>query len=279
MDKKAAREIINIKKIDPIFFLDENVTYAQTDAWYAQVTRDLKMNIIYPKTGEKQYPCIIWICGGAWTQMDKGAHLPYLAELARSGFTVASVEYRLGHEAPFPSALVDIKAAVRYLRAHAKRYSIDVKRFGVCGESAGGYLASMAALAGGKEFEQGEYPDQSSSVQAVCTWYAPCDLPKLAKEKSFRPAFFAGDITDNQYCRFINPISYITAKAPPFLLMHGDKDDSVPLDQSEMLYEALASKKIDARLVILEGADHADALFFQRSLWDIIIEFFKEKLK
>ncbi|MCL2264514.1 MAG: alpha/beta hydrolase [Treponema sp.] len=279
MPEKASKEKMIIEKIDPVFYLDQNVTYAQTDAWYGHVTRDLKMDIIYPQTDEKKYPCIIWVCGGAWMQMDKGAHLPYLTELARSGFTVASAEYRLGHEAPFPSALVDIKAAVRYLRANAKRYSIDIKKFGICGESAGGYLASMAALTNGKDFEQGGHLDQSSALQAACPWYTPCDLPKLAKEKSFRPPFFAGDINDDQYCRFINPLSYITSKAPPFLLIHGDLDETVPLDQSETFYEALIAKKIDARLIILEGAGHADAQFFQSPLWEIIIKFFKEKLK
>jgi len=279
MPEKKSKEILKVKQIDPIFFLDENVTFAQTDAWYAHVTRDLKMNIIYPETNEKKYPCIIWVCGGAWTQMDKGAHLPYLAELARSGFTVASVEYRLGHEAPFPSALVDIKSAIRYLRAHAERYSINIDFFGICGESAGGYLTSMAALAVGKEFEQGEYLNHSSAVQAACPWYAPCDLEKLARERAFRFPFFAGDINDKQYCRYINPLTYITAKAPPFFLIHGESDETVPLEQSEILYEALISKNIDARLLIIKGAGHADANFFQRQLWNKIIEFFKEKLK
>jgi len=279
MAEKSLSETITVKKTDPIYYLDQNVAYARTDAWFGHVTRNLMMDIIYPQTDEKLYPCIIWVCGGAWMQMDKSAHIPYLSDLARRGFVVASVEYRLGHEAPFPSAVIDIKAAIRYLRAHAKRYSIDVKRFGISGESAGGYLTSITALSNNKEFEQGEYLDQSSALQAACPWYPPIDLPKLAKQTSFYPPFFAGSIEDKKYCDFINPINYITSKAPPFLILHGDKDETVPLDQGKLLHDALTEKKINSRFIIIKGAGHADANFFQKPVWDIIAEFFKEKLK
>ena len=274
----AAKEVINIEARDPVYYLDEDVTYAQADAWFGHVTRDLRMDIVYPQSEEKQYPCIIWICGGAWMQMNKGAHLPYLTDLARRGFVTASVDYRLGHEAPFPGALVDIKAAVRYLRAHAKRYSINAEKIGVLGESAGGYLASMIALTHNKEFEAGEYLDYSSAVQAACPWYAPCDLVKMAKESGIRLPFFNGDVNDEQYCRYINPISYITPHAPPFLLLHGTDDTTVPFEQSEMIYEALTARKIDARLVALKGEGHAGPQFFQKPVWDMIAGFFKEKL-
>ena len=245
----SGKENIKIKESEPIYFLDEDVTYARADAWFGHVTRDLKMDIIYPQTEEAQYPCIVWVCGGAWAQMDKGAHIPYLAGLARSGFVVASVEYRLGHEAPFPSALVDIKSAVRFLRRHSGRYSINVNKFGVMGESAGGYLAAMTALAGGKEFELGEHLEYSSEVQAACPWYMPCDLAKLSNENLLRPAFFAGDINDKEYRRYINPVSYVSAKAPPFLLLHGTEDTLVPFEQSEIIYDALVKQGVDTRLI------------------------------
>ena len=272
------KEFITIEVRDPIFYLDEDVTYAQADAWFGCVTRDLRMNIIYPQTDER-YPCIIWICGGGWMQVDKGVHLPYLTDLARRGFVVASMDYRLGHEAPFPGALIDIKAAVRYLRAHAKRYSIDTDKFGVMGESAGGYLAAMIALTHDKEFEMGEYLDYSSAVQAACSWYMPCDIAEMAKVYEDRIPFFdSNKISDEKYKRLINPISYITAQAPPFLLLHGTADKMVPFNQSELIYEALIKQNVDARLVGLEGVKHAGLQFFQRPLWDIIHEFFRRVL-
>jgi len=274
----SGKETISIEVKEPIYYLDEEVTYAQADAWFGHVTRDLRMDIIYPQTEARQYPCIVWICGGGWMQMNKGAHLPYLTELSRRGFTVASVDYRLGHEAPFPGALIDIKAAVRYLRAHAKRYSINTEKFGVMGESAGGYLAAMIALADNSEFEAGEHLKHSSAVQAACCWYAPCDLVKLAGDNSFKPAFFNGDVNDKQYQRYVNPINYITAKAPPFLLLHGTDDALVPFNQSELFYDELIARKIDVRLVGLKGEVHAGPQFFQRPVWNMIAEFFQTKL-
>ncbi|MDR0494930.1 MAG: alpha/beta hydrolase [Treponema sp.] len=276
----TGKEEITIKVTDPTYYLDEEVTYGQADAWFGNVTRDLRMDIIYPKDELRRYPCIVWVCGGGWEQMNRGAHIPYLSDLARRGFVVASVDYRLGHEALFPGALIDIKAAIRYLRAHSKRYSINTDKFGVMGESAGGYLAAMTALAGGKEFESGEYLDQSSAVQAACPWYMPCDLVKLAKENLIRPAFFSGgDENDEQHQRFINPLSYITEKAPPFLLIHGTGDTLVPFKHSEMIYDALAKKGVEVKLVGLTGEGHAGPQFFQRPLWDIIASFFVEKLE
>jgi len=274
----AAKEFISVEVLEPVYYLDEDVTYAQADAWFGHVTRDLRMDIVYTQSEEKRYPCIIWICGGAWMQMNRGAHLPYLTELARKGFVVASVDYRLGHEAPFPGALVDIKAAIRCLRARAKRYSINTEKFGVAGESAGGYLAAMTALADSKEFEIGENLNYSSAVQAACPWYAPCDLAKMARETSVRLPFFNGDVNDEQYCRYINPVTYVTEKAPPFLLLHGTDDATVPFEQSELLYEALTAKKIDARLTALKGEGHAGSQFFQKPVWDMMADFFKEKL-
>jgi len=272
------REFVKITVSDPVYFMDEEVTYAQADAWFGHVTRDLRMDIIYPQTEKRQYPCIIWICGGAWMQMNKGAHIPYLAALARRGFTVASVEYRLSHEAPFPAALIDIKAAIRYLRAHAKRYSIDPDKFGVAGESAGGYLAAMIAVTSGSEFESGEYLDYSSAVQAACPWYMPCDVAMMF-EKTIKLPFFSGDINDKKYRDIINPIKYITANAPPFLILHGTDDPVVPFEQGEMFYNALVAQKIDAKLVALEGEGHAGPQFFQQPLWDMVTDFFKDKLK
>ena len=126
----------------PQYVVCTDITYAQVDSWYDHCRRDLKLDLIYPEDDRKEqaYPCIVWICGGAWLRMDKSAHLAYLSRLAQKGFVVASVEYRTSNEGTYPMQLLDVKAAIRYLRAHAKRYRIDTERFGVMGESAGGYL-------------------------------------------------------------------------------------------------------------------------------------------
>lgn len=112
----------------------------------------------------------------------RSAHLAYLSELARSGFVVASIEYRTSNEAAYPKQLEDVKAAIRYLRAHSERYNIDTERFGVMGESAGGYLTAMAALNNDTVYDVGEYTEQSSKVQAACPWYPPTDVSSFPYE-------------------------------------------------------------------------------------------------
>lgn len=164
------RETVRIEVTQPNWTACTGVAFSQVDSWFGHTRRDLKLDIIYPEDPERVYPCIVWICGGAWLTMDRSAHLPYLAQLARSGFVVASVEYRTSNEAHFPAQLIDVKSAVRYLRAHAERYRIDPERFGVMGESAGGHLTAMAALADDPAFDVGEYLEYSSKVQAACPW-------------------------------------------------------------------------------------------------------------
>ena len=161
------KKVIQVAVKEPQYVVSTDVAFAQVDAWFGHTVRDLKLDIIYPEHAEKR-PCIVWICGGAWLQMSVCAHLAYLCDLAREGFVVASVQYRTSNEAVFPAQLEDVKAAIRYLKAHSEHYGIDPERFGVMGESAGGHLTAMTALTGDhKEFDKGDYLEYSSAVQAT----------------------------------------------------------------------------------------------------------------
>ena len=285
-EDQAMKKTIQVEIKEPQYIVDTNVTFAQVRDWFGHTTKDLKMDIIFPEQGKKKSPCIIWICGGAWQQMSRSAHLVYLADLARQGFVAASVQYRTSNEAIFPAQLQDIKAAVRYLRAHAERYCIDSEHFGVMGESAGGHLTAMAALTGDRrEFDTGDYLEYSSAVQAACPWYLPADITKMpvdtARDMQAAPeSLLIGMNAVHHQKEALNacPVSYVTKQAPPFLLLHGLCDRTVPFSQSEAMYAALEEKGADVQLVAIEGADHADIRFFQREVWDLITGFFKEKL-
>lgn len=279
------RKTIQIKTPAPQYIVATDVSFAQRDAWCGHRVKDLRMDIIYPEQGRKKSPCIVWICGGGWLEMDTGAHLAYLSWLARQGFVVASVEYRTSNEAKFPAQLIDVKAAIRYLRAHAKRYCIDPDRFGVMGESAGGHLASMVALTGSKKaFDKGDYLEYSSAVQAACPWYPPTDIttfpiPSESATSAPESLLLGMNVSTNlEAAKKACPISYVTKQAPPFLFLHGTDDHVVPFQQSEILYDALTEKGADATLIAIDGADHADIQFFQQETWEIIANFFKEKL-
>ena len=279
------RENLKIKVEAPQYTVVAGVTFAQVDAWFDHTRRDLKMDIIYPEDKTKKYPCVVWICGGAWIRLDRSAHLAYLAELARSGFVVASVEYRTTNEGAFPIQLTDVKAGIRYLKALSERYHIDPERIGVMGESAGGYLAAMAALAEDKAFDMGAFMEYSSKVQAACSWYPPADVtgfvyPSPVEAAASMESMLLGKnvMLNREEALKICPVSFVTKDAPPFLIFHCDNDHTGPFSQGEALYDKLEEAGADVKLLVLEGADHADMPFFQEELWQRIIAFFKDKL-
>lgn len=279
------REKLTVKVEAPQYTVVAGVTFAQVDAWFGHTRRDLKMDIIYPEDETRRYPCVVWICGGAWQRMDRSAHLAYLSELARSGFVVASVEYRTANEGPFPIQLEDVKAGIRYLKAMSGRYHIDTERFGVMGESAGGYLASMTALATDKVFDVGAFTEYSSKVQAACPWYPPTDVtafpyPSPVEAAASMESLLLGKnvALHQEEALKICPVSFVSKDAPPFLIIHGDNDHTVPFAQGEILHDKLEEAGADVTLLVLEGADHADIPFFQEEIWQRIIGFFKEKL-
>ena len=153
------------------------------------------------------------------------------------------------------------------------------------GESAGGFLTCMAALDHDKARDVGEYLEESSSIQAACPWYPPTNLStfkyKDAEEcaTSMESLLLGYNIMRNiKEAYNSSPVSKVTKDAPPFLIIHGINDQTVPFEQSEELYDKLIENGCDADLIALEGADHADLQFFQDELWDRIIEFFKTKL-
>lgn len=279
------RETVNIQVTEPTYYAATGITFSQVDAWFGHTQQDLKMDIIYPEDPEKAYPCIVWICGGAWLQMDRSAHLPYLAELARKGFVVASPQYRTSNEAAFPAQLIDIKSAIRYLRAHSERYRIDTEHFGVMGESAGGHLTAMAALADDSAYDVGSYPEYSSQVQAACPWYPPTDVTSFPYPSPLEAAASPESLLTGvnvmlhqKEAEKACPISYVSKDAPPFMILHGVNDHTVPFAQGEILHDRLEEAGCDVKLVAIEGADHADRQFFQKEIWQRIAEFFHEKL-
>lgn len=279
------REDLDIKVEAPIYTVAADVTFAQVDAWFSHTRRDLKMDIIYPEDKTRKYPCIVWICGGAWMVMDRSAHLAYLSQLARSGFVVASVEYRTTNEATFPIQLMDVKAGIRYLKAHSERYNIDVEHFGVMGESAGGYLTAMAALVDDKAYDVGAFTEYSSKVQAACPWYPPTDVtafeypsPEIAAASPESLLFGKNVALNKEEAMKICPVTFVSKDAPPFMIIHGNQDHTVPFMQGELLHDKLDAAGVDVTMLVLKGADHADVRFFQEEIWQRIIAFFQNKL-
>lgn len=230
--------------------------------------------------------CVVWVHGGGWEYGDRrftpGNWPPgYLLEsLVAAGLAVATVDYRLSGEAVYPAALHDLKAALRFLRTQADRLAIDPARFGVCGESAGGHLAAMIALTGADPTLEGtvgeqvaavgpgtDEPSPSSGVQAAAILYGVTDFTTrrlghplaVGDDPSSPEARFLGATPQEAPALAIaaSPVSWATSSAPPMLLISGDADTIVPLDQSERLRDALhAAGATDVVLVVVPGANH-----------------------
>lgn len=229
-----------------------------------------KLDLYLPSTvkGSAPLPVIVWVHGGGWAAGDK-SDCP-AKKMVERGYAVASVNYRLSGDAVFPAQIEDCKAAVRWLRAHAADFNLDISHFGAWGNSAGGHLVALLGTSGGvKEFEVGPNAEQSSRVQAVCDEYGPTDLlqmdahalanARLKHDPANSPEsrLIGGAIQENKAkVARANPISYLTPDDPPFLIIHGDQDVTVPPHQNVLLYEALKRTGLTVHIHTIEGAGH-----------------------
>jgi acetyl esterase/lipase len=226
------------------------------------------LDLFIPPGATGRLPLIIWVHGGAWKAGSK-ENCPALRYLQR-GYAVASINYRLSQHAIFPAQIEDCKAAVRWLRAHANEHNLDPDRFAAWGSSAGGHLVALLGTSGEvKAFDVGANLAFPSRVQAVVDFFGPTDFTQMSK---FAPpnAPFDHDATDSPESLLIggavqqnkdkaakaSPISYVSKDDPPFLIMHGDKDNLVPYQQSELLRDALRKSGVPVTLKIIEGAGH-----------------------
>jgi acetyl esterase/lipase len=229
-----------------------------------------KLDLYLPKDKGSARPLVIWIHGGAWLSGSKD-HCP-AAPLLKEGYAVASINYRLSQHAIFPAQIEDCKAAVRWLRAHAAEYGIDPNRFAAWGASAGGHLAALLGTAGDvKEFDRGENLKYSSAVQVVVDYFGPTDLLKMGEQSDPKSKFdhngpdspesrlVGGAVQLNpKQAKRASPITFVSKKDAPMLLVHGTADPLVPAEQSRSLYNALIKKKVPAKLHLVEGAGHGN---------------------
>lgn len=239
-------------------------TPLQVDIPYCTTSEgvQLTMDVYRPKQVNGAAPVVVYIHGGGWTGGDKsdGVGIVFREELSRRGYIFVSINYRLAPKYTFPAPIEDVKCAVRHLRANAEHYGLDPQRIGVIGGSAGGHLA---ALLGASDLQPGwdvgEYLDQSSRVQAVVVLYGPADLTRMLADspRSYVLGVFGASNHQDPILAKFSPVTYITPDDPPFLILHGDQDRVVLLEQSEILYEKLLDQQVPARLIVVKNAGHS----------------------
>jgi acetyl esterase/lipase len=215
-----------------------------------------KMDVYFPANGGP-WPAVVYVHGGSWMNGDK-AEAKGLAEwLNPLGYLVVSLNYRMYPNVRFPALIEDPKCAIRSLRAHAAQYNLDPDRIAAMGASAGGHLVALLGTSDQSAgWEVGEYLEQSSRVQAVIDMAGPADLAVEYKNSGlYTVVLMAFGIKPEQ--RAIgSPVTYASPDDPPFLIIHGDKDPVVSVEQGQAMYDALVKAGAPAKLVIVENGLH-----------------------
>ena len=213
---------------------------------------------LYLATAPGPRPAVLYIHGGAWSNGNKsgGYGLALAPALAMAGVTVVSLNYRLAPAWRFPAMIEDVRCAIRFMRANARQWNIDADRLGVIGNSAGGHLAALAALAPDAEWVTSEWPGVSSAVRlAVCLW-GPSDLQAvIGPELNDRLVAVFGE--GSEALRVGSPIVYVSDGAPPFLIVNGEDDTTVPAAQAVALHDALIGHGRESTLVLVANAGHS----------------------
>jgi acetyl esterase/lipase len=228
---------------------------------------------LYLPAGVRRPPLVVWVHGGAWSA---GTKAQYPKELVERGFAVASLDFRQTPEARFPANVHDIKAGIRFLRAKAGDYGYRTERIAIAGASSGAHLAALVGVThGNKELEGAvgpEFLDRSSGVQAIVSYFGASNLTTiLAQSTPFglnvrRPALerLLGALPENakELALLASPVSHVDRSDPPLLLLHGDQDPQMPINQSHELQGAYRKRGLDVDFDVLHGAAHGGDAFF-----------------
>lgn len=246
--------------------------------------RELHLDLYVPSWRTGPVPCVVWIHGGAWLfggkefTPDNWGDASVFQAAIDAGLAVASIDYRHSREASFPAQVHDAKAAIRYLRHFADELGIDGDRFAVWGDSAGGHLAALTALIDDPALEGHEgVVGPSSTVSAAVSFYGVADVDTMPSFLDTMPAEWIEELrraggdappepievllahspyTSDVARRLVSPVHHVVSASPPFLLVHGEADNLVPISQSEQFFEVLQGAGVESEFVRVPDADH-----------------------
>lgn len=268
-----------------------NLNYAGDEKEYHN------LDIHLPTIVKPAYKAIIVIYGSAWfgNNMKQFAFEALGKPLLESGFAVIAINHRSSSDAPYPAQINDVKAAVRFLRAHADDYHIDASFIGITGFSSGGHLASLAGTSNDVkvctingvnadiEGSVGSHPTYSSAVNAVVDWFGPIDMARMDNCKgpkegdSPEAALIRGNPADNlEMIALLNPITFLDESDPQFLVIHGDADNVVPHCQSELFADALQEKGLLNAFISVPEGQHGPVTFNESTFGKMTDFFLKE---
>jgi acetyl esterase len=241
----------------------ETRTPTQDSIVYGEAAGETLTMDYYAPAGPGPHPIAIIIHGGGYIGgTSKNGSEAYCADfLAPAGYAVFSINYRLAPKYPYPAMVQDVQRAIRFIRAHASEWSADPKRMALVGGSAGGYLSNMAGLlnSDGDKAAMDPVERESARVQAVVTLFGPSDFRSQPMNVNVHALLDAPIREKGQDAVFAeaSPITHVSKSAPPFLLIHGDKDEAVPFTESTNLQEALRAAGVRCDLIRIPNGPHA----------------------
>lgn len=256
-----------------------------------------QLDIYLPKDGKEKHPLIVVIYGSAWfaNNAKKWGYQSVGKPLVDAGYAVASINHRANTEAKYPAQINDVKGAIRYLRANADKYGLDTSFIGITGYSSGGHLSAMAGVTNDVktrtagdvtidvEGNIGGNLDQSSNVDAVVDWFGPVDMAHMENCESVKGAdspeavLIGGAPADNMdMVALISPITYVSEKTAPMVVIHGDADPVVPYCQSVFFSEELQKAGKLHKFITVPDGQHGPVTFNEDTFKEMI-NFFNEK--
>jgi acetyl esterase/lipase len=262
----------------PTLTLRRDVSYAIVDG------QSLSMDVVVPKVGKGPFPAVLCIHGGGWSSGHKKDMVGCAYMLSQLGFVTTSIDYRLAPQAHFPAQVEDAKAAVRYMRSHAKELDIDPNRIGVLGSSAGGHLALFLGTTDKLPSDDTSQSQVSSAVKAVVSLAGPTSLslPLPPNSEKIAERFIGKSRSESpNLFESASPAHYLTAATAPILMIHGNKDELVPYNQATTMLAACKKAGVEAELITIADGGHGGG--GNQAEWDASIlkmaEFLTKHLK
>ena len=262
---------------------DRDVVYA------TEAEQKLRLDVSRSRSSRK-CPVIIWVHGGAWRAGSKD-RVP-VTGLLDHGFAIASIDYRLSPVAEFPAQVHDIKAAIRFLRANGATYNFDPDHFVIAGSSAGGHLAALVGVSNdvvALEGSVGNNSSFSSNVQGIVSFYGATNLQTILSQStphglSVRvPALqllLGGQPSEQQdLAKLASPVAHVDSTDPPLLLIHGDQDPQMPINQAHELHGKYKQLGLPVEFEVVHGGAHGGKQFFDNEMLDHVAEYLKTGLQ
>lgn len=278
------------EKIKGIFpegtIMHNNLAYA------GDTLKGHKLDIYLPQNVKGNLPLVVWIHGGAWKLNDKFADMGYMRNTVSSfieqGYAFASIDYRYSTDAIFPAQIQDCNQAISWLYANAEKYHIDKHRIALVGFSAGGHLASLLALSNNNDVKQFSARGKNVpfKIKAVIDFYGPSNFLALIPKVEINDptdavtSLLGATILERpDLATMASPTTYVDPNDPPFLIFHGEKDESVPYTQSVLLNSYLRKVNVKSELTVVPNAPHYGEMFDVESYRTKISSFLKTHLK